>query len=98
MRTYYRTSPRTAVSFGCVGSTLIGFVLIGLIALGGALALGAIALVLGAFVGWFALWLMPSSLYRAFAKEFRSPVAGVGAVLVWLGFCAMLTAAILWIL
>ena len=98
MRTYYRTSPRTAVSFGCVGTTLIGFVFIGLLALGGALALGAVALALGAFVGWFALWVMPASLYRAFAKEFRSTGVGVGAVLVWFGFCAGVAAVTLWIL
>ena len=98
MRTYYRTSSRTGVSFGCIGTTLIGFAMLAVLALGGALILGIGAAVLAAFVGWFALWVMPSSLYRAFAKEFGSPTAGGLAVLGWFGFCAAALAFTAWIL
>ncbi len=98
MRTYYRTSSRTGVSFGCLGTTLVGFAMLAALALGGALALGIGAAILAAFLGWFALWVMPSSLYRAFAKEFGSPIAGVLAITAWFGFCAAVWALAAWIL
>jgi hypothetical protein len=98
MTLFVRTSDRTAVGFGCLGSCIIGSLALAVVALGGALALGAVALVLGVFIGWFTLWVMPGSLYRAFTKEFGSPAAGVCATLVWFGFCALIAAAVLWIL
>jgi hypothetical protein len=97
VRTYYRTSPRTAVSFGCLGSTAIGVVLLAAVALGGTLVLGAAALVAAIFFGWFAMWIMPISLYRAFAKEFSSPTAGVIAVLGWFAFCGTGWLLVTWI-
>jgi uncharacterized membrane-anchored protein len=98
VRTHYRTGPRSAVSFGCLGSTVIGCLALAVIAVGGAVALGIVALILGVFVGWFAMWLMPVSLYRAFAKEFGGSTAGLAAVTGWFALCALAGAVLLWIL
>jgi hypothetical protein len=95
MRTHYRTSRNTGVSFGCIGSTIIGFAALAVLGLAAAVVLPVLAVALAAFLGWFCLWVMPTSIYQGFSGAYDSTRVGWGAVLVYL---AGLVAVTVWVL
>ena len=96
MRTHYRTSANSGVSFGCLGSTIVGFVIIGLVALAAALVLPVLAVVAAAFVGWVVLWVVPTELWRAFAAEWGT-TGGVASLALWVGFLVGLVTVVSWV-
>jgi len=95
MRTHYRTSRNTGVSFGCLGTTIIGFAVMAVVALAASVVLPILLALLVAFGGWFCLWVMPTSIYRGFEGAYDSTRVGWGAVLVYL---AGLVAVTVWAL
>lgn len=94
MRTYYRTSARTGVSFGCLGSTIIGLLAFAVLATAAAVVLPVLAVLVAAMIGWFALWVMPTSLYQGFCDAYDSTRVGWGAVL---AYFAVLVGVTVWL-